>query len=185
MWRAARSGFQAGLKRSGVHDFRAGVRVRFADGEKDYHTAVALAGGEDWTRFSVEVTTPEVDTEYFNPRLTHSSDPGAVEIYVTGLRCEDVTETKTIRGEISEIRLADVDVDGVVATMQDTAIAEFGSFQSFVQATSTAVASDDLLASTFVLKQRAGAAAGTIEAVAFNDPNGVPASHLSPCIRSG
>ena len=61
-------------------------------------------------------------------------------------------------------------------TIHQIVEAKFDDMDAFVNQTATAVARDDNLASTWVLRQQAGEAAGYLEAVAAHNPDGPPLS---------
>ena len=72
---------------------------------------------------------------------------------------------------------------GAIATLTGLIAAEFGTQAAFVEQTSSAVATVDRLASTWVFRQKAGAAVGTAEAVAFADPGRRGDLHLQALLR--
>ena len=62
---------------------------------------------------------------------------------------------------------------GAIGSLTTTINASFGSKEAFVSQASAAIARVDSLASTWVMRQKAGAATGVVEAVAFTSPDGV------------
>ena len=65
---------------------------------------------------------------------------------------------------------------GAISTLTGLIEAQFGSQSAFISDTRSAVATVDSLASTWVFRQKAGAAVGTAEAVAFASPDGTAVS---------
>jgi len=59
---------------------------------------------------------------------------------------------------------------GAIGSLTTTINASFGSKEAFVSQASAAIARVDSLASTWVMRQKAGAATGVVEAVAFTSP---------------
>lgn len=77
---------------------------------------------------------------------------------------------------IAEVGAVAVGANAAIASLSGAINASFGSQSAFISDTRSAVASLDLLASTWVFRQKAGAAVGTAEAVAFEQPDGTAIS---------
>ena len=72
----------------------------------------------------------------------------------------------------------ELSASGAIGSLTTTINASFGSKEAFVSQASAAIARVDSLASTWVMRQKAGAATGVVEAVAFTSPDGTAISTL-------
>ena len=132
----------------------------------------ANASTATWTRHETEASNPAPEgTATARVHIFRLAGGAGVGL-VTGIeaRRPDVAS----RAAITRIEATATDAQGAISTLTEKIEAEYGTTDAFVEETSTAVARVDQLASTWVLRQRAGAAVGSAEAVAFVDPDGQP-----------
>jgi predicted phage tail protein len=85
----------------------------------------------------------------------------------------DVREVDAVTlARITQAETALSDQQGAIATISTELDATKGDAEAALSQVATVVARDDLLATTWVLRQRAGQAQGFLEAVAFDNPDG-------------
>ena len=102
---------------------------------------------------------------------------GSGDAYVTGI---DVRKGDPVAlARITATEAVATSASGAIATLSGLITASFGTQSAFISQTQVAVARVDALASAWVFRQVAGAAAGTAEAVAFSNPDGTALSTFS------
>ena len=99
---------------------------------------------------------------------------GAGTAYVTGVEARKA-DTRAL-ARIAATEAVATSASGAISTLTGLITAEFGTQSAFVSDTKSAVATVDRLAATWVFRQKAGAAVGTAEAVAFESPDGTAIS---------
>jgi hypothetical protein len=127
-----------------------------------------------WTKFTSPVWGPlPANTAYVRVEVQRLAG-GAGEAFVTGVDARKVEPASMAR--ISATEAVAASASTAIASLSTAISASFGSQAAFLSEMSTVVARIDLLASTYVLRQRAGAATGHVEAVAFSTPDGTALS---------
>lgn len=126
--------------------------------------------GTSWARWE----TPESDpcpagTASVRVRVGRTAGGGGMG-YMASIIASRVQPV--VRAGIQTAQATAVSASQAIATLSTEISAEFGSSSAFLTEMKAVSASQDLLGSTWVLRQRAGQANGYLEAVAYDDPEG-------------
>ena len=127
-----------------------------------------------WSRWtSAHIGPAPAATAYVRVDLQRLGG-GAGVAYVTGVEARKA-DTRAV-ARIAATEAVATSASGAISTLTGLIEAQFGSQSAFISDTRSAVATVDSLASTWVFRQKAGAAVGTAEAVAFASPDGTAIS---------
>ena len=127
-----------------------------------------------WSRWtSAHIGPAPAGTAYVRVDLRREGG-GTGTAFVTGVEARKADSRAVAR--IAATEAVATSASGAISTLTGLIEAEFGAQATFVSDTRSAVAGVDRLASTWVLRQKAGAAVGTAEAVAFATPDGTAVS---------
>ena len=102
---------------------------------------------------------------------------GSGDAYLTGIEGRKGDGAALAR--ISSVEAVAASASGAITSLQTQVNASFGSQSAFISETSAAVATLDALSAAWVFRQKAGAAVGTAEAVAFTAPDGTSIATFS------
>ncbi|MFO1141186.1 MAG: phage tail protein [Amaricoccus sp.] len=132
--------------------------------------------GTAWARFTSDTLGPApAGTAFVRIELSRLAG-GVGDAYVTGVDVRKGDPAALAR--ITATEAVATSAQGAISTLSGLITASFGTQSAFVSQTQSAVARVDALSSTWVMRQKAGAAVGVAEAVAFNTPGGAAISTL-------
>ena len=139
-------------------------------------TEVLNHSGTAWTRLQTPGTTAPAGTAFVRFELQRWQG-GSGDAYVTGIEGRKGDGAAVAR--ISTVEAVAASANGAITSLSTSINASFGSQSAFISETSAAVATLDALSAAWVFRQKAGAAVGTAEAVAFTDADGTPLATFS------
>ena len=132
--------------------------------------------GTAWTRVQTPGYTAPAGTAFVRIELQRWQG-GSGDAYVTGIEGRKGDGAALAR--ISTVEAVAASASGAITSLQTQVNASFGSQSAFVSETQAAVATLDALSAAWVFRQKAGAAVGTAEAVAFTAPDGTSIATFS------
>ena len=138
-------------------------------------TEVLNTTGTAWTRVQTPGYTAPANTAFVRVELQRIQG-GSGDAYLTGIEGRKGDGAALAR--ISTVEAVAASASGAITSLQKVN-ASFGSQSAFLSETSAAVATLDALAAAWVFRQKAGAAVGTAEAVAFTAPDGTSIAAFS------